>query len=99
MAKIKVTTASGFKASIDSDVLNDMEILEALIVAEDPNVTDPIEKLKASMLITKKIYGEKGKDGLYDHIKKSNNGRVPAEALMAEIKSTIDALGEAGKKS
>lgn len=85
---IKGKTESGFEFEIDASVLDDMEMLDALAEVMNEN---PL----AFPVVCTKLLGKEQKKKLYDHLRK--DGRVPVEAISAEIGSIFKELGETGK--
>lgn len=87
MAKGK--TKSGFEFDIPDDVMNDMELFEALCDADAGDYS-------AAVPICRKILGEQ-KKALYDHLR-TEDGRVPVDKVFTEITEIIEAVKN-GKKS
>lgn len=85
-------TTSGFEFNINETVMNDMEIVDALASAETGNV---LEKASAVSVICKKVLGDKRKE-LYDHVR-TDDGRVPPEAIEREMLEIFNAFGDQGK--
>lgn len=85
----KGTTKSGFKFKIDTDVMDNMEVLDA--VAE----TDSGNPMAISKLLNLMLGDDKQQ--LYDHVR-TEDGRVPISAIGDEIAEIFNALGEAEKK-
>lgn len=84
---MKVETTTGFACEIDTDALNDMEVLD-LVVRIDAG-----DALAYSPFLTK-ILGADNKARLYDHVR--DNGRVPIEKVAAEVGEILEQAG--GKK-
>ena len=80
----EITTKSGFSVSMNPDVVDNMELLDALAQANDDGIS--IVKV-ANMLL-----GENEKRRLYDHLR-TNDGRVPMKPFMAEIEEILNSLG------
>lgn len=84
-AKIEIETKTGFKWAVDEDVLDDQELLDALVeLDEHPS--------KYSGVISG-FLGEDGKKALYEHVR-NDNGRVKATLIWAEIADIIKQIGE-----
>lgn len=81
-----IKTATGFECDIDENVMNDMEVVDAL--ADLQNNENPL----AYSTFTRKLLGENRK-ALYDHVR-NKKGRVPLDAIGNEIASIITALNE-----
>ncbi len=90
MSTIKGKTNSGFEYEIDANVFDDMELIDALAETMDFN---PL----SYSVVCSKIFGAEQKKRLYNHLRK--DGRIPLEAISAEITDVFNALGEAGKNS
>lgn len=80
----EITTKSGFKISMNPDVTDNMELVDALAQANDDGIS--IVKV-ANMLL-----GEDDKRRLYDHLR-ADDGRVPMEPFMAEIEEILNSIG------
>lgn len=87
-------TESGFEFCVDENVMNDMEIIDALVDADSGNV---LEKATAISLICKKVLKE-NKAKLYDHVR-TEDGRVAPERLEKEMLDIFKAMGDTGKNS
>lgn len=78
-----IVTKTGFEADINEVCLDDMELFEALVdLQHGDSTTIP--------LIIRKICGN-FKKALYDHCR-TEDGRVPTEAVTAEITEIINEL-------
>lgn len=77
MEKQKITTSSGFSCVVAPEALNDMEIIDCLVEAQEGDLT-------AWTKVIKKMFSPEEKKRLYDHIR-DESGRVPPEKLMQEI--------------
>lgn len=86
----KGTLENGFKYEVDENILDDMELLDALAEAEE-------NPLKIS-IVSKKILGTEQRKRLYDHIRRKD-GTVPVEEASQAIADILEALGEEGKNS
>lgn len=91
--KQQVKTSSGFQCEIDTEVMDDMEILDLLLEMED----NPKNSLIYYNKIMKKMMDEETKNRLYAHIREEN-GRVPASKFATEFNEIFKALKD-GKKS
>ena len=91
--KQQVKTSSGFQCEIDTEVMDDMEILDLLLEMED----NPKNSLIYYNKIMKKMMDEETKNRLYDHLREEN-GRVPASKFATEFNEIFKALKD-GKKS
>lgn len=91
--KQQVETSSGFQCEIDTEVLDDMEILDILLEMED----NPKNSLIYYNKIMKKMMDEETKNRLYEHLREEN-GRVPASKFATEFNEIFKALKD-GKKS
>ena len=79
-------TTSGFEFEIDPEILDDMELVDALAEVED-------NPLMISKVVTM-LFGD-DKKRLYDHIKETKGvKRVPIEAVGEVIEEVFDALNE-----
>lgn len=89
----QVKTSSGFQCEIDTEVLDDMEILELLLESEE----HPEHSLIYFNKIAKKMMGEETKNRLYDHLR-DESGRVKASKFAKEFNEIFKELKD-GKKS
>lgn len=89
MNKTHIVTASGFECDIDEETINDAELLD--LISE----LDSDDKILAFPKICKKLLGE-AKKALYDHLR-TDDGRVPFEALGAEIGEILNGLNSKKK--
>lgn len=82
---------NGFEYEVDVNVLDDMEMLDALAEAQEE------EPLKINV-VSKKLLGKEQRKRLYDHLR-NEDGRVPVEAAVQAITDIMLDLGEDGKNS
>lgn len=87
---IKGTTKTGFQFCVDEDAMNDMELVDILA---DSTMDD---SFRMSHVVRKLLPGDQRKQ-LYDHVR--IDGRVPVDAVTAEIADIFEAMGEPGKNS
>lgn len=80
---------NGFEFEVDENVLDDMELIDALSESQGEN---PL----AISEVTKKLLGKEQRKRLYDHLRR-DNGTVPIEEVSDAVVEMIEALGEAGK--
>lgn len=83
------TTRSGFAYTVDDDLLDDMELLDALAEIGD-TVTSPSK-------FVVKLLGKQQRKALYDHIR-DDQGKVRPEKVMEEVKDMLEG-SQAGKNS
>lgn len=91
MAEIKGKTSTGFEFTVDQDVMDDMELIDAISDTMDNN---PI----SFSVVCTKLLGKDQKKLLYDHLR-NESGRVTVEAVSNEIADIFKALGDEGKNS
>lgn len=82
-------TKTGFAFSVDENCMNDMELVD--ILADD--ATD--ESFRMSKLLKKLLPTQR--KALYDHVRV--DGRVPVDAIIAEVGDIFAAMGGTGKNS
>ena len=82
-------TKTGFAFSVDENCMNDMELVD--ILADD--ATD--ESFRMSKLLKKLLPTQR--KALYDHVRV--DGRVPVDAIIAEVGDIFAAMGNTGKNS
>lgn len=91
--KQQIKTKSGFECEIDSEVLDDMEILDLLLEMEE----NPDLSLIYYNKLMKKMMDDDTRNRLYEHIR-TEDGRVPATGFTTEINEIFGILKD-GKKS
>ena len=82
-------TETGFAFEVDDDVLDDYELLEALVKVDRGDfryITDAVDRL----------LGDEGKKNLLDHVR-NKNGRVSSKAVSAEFMNIFSLVN--GKNS
>lgn len=86
---MQITTKSGFACDIDPDVLNSMELIDALAELQSGN---RLAYPEVSLL----ILGRETRARLYDHLR-NEAGRVPPDAVDRELTEILQALGKPAK--
>lgn len=81
----QIETKSGFKCEIDDDVLDDMELFDAICDVERGKT------IAVSIAVSKVLGSEKKR--LYDFLR-DENGRVPSLAVSAELTDIFTQLGK-----
>lgn len=81
--------SNGFEYEIDENVLDDMELIDAM---EQSQGDDP---LKVSKVITM-VLGKEQKKSFYDSIRNEDK-RVPVEKAVELFTELIESLGDEGK--
>lgn len=90
-------TSSGFEFSFDPVRADDMRFVEVLATIADENST-PLQRMAGLSEAAKFLLGAELKSKLYEHIGKSNEGRVPPPELEKELVEIMNAAGkDAGK--
>lgn len=84
-------TKSGFAFSVDENAMNDMELVDVLADKE----TDDAFRMS---YILKRLLPADQRKKLYDHVRR-DTGRVPVDAVVAEIEDIFAAMGDMGKNS
>lgn len=85
---MKVKLSNGFECEVDENILDNMELIDAIAGADD-DVTN------VSALV-KMVFGD-NKKALYDSLRE--DGRVSVTAIVGAIKEVFEAVGEQGKNS
>ncbi len=88
MAVKHIKTSTGLEIDIDEDIIDDMELFDAIADLQNGNV------MMVPTVISK-VCGEQ-KKALYDHCR-NESGRVPAQAVSSEIAEIFEELN--AKKS
>lgn len=86
MAKGK--TASGFEYSINPDVMDNMELLDAIVEID----ANPL----ALSQVLRMVLGDEQRKALYDHLR-TEDGRVPVKAVSEAITDIFNSSGQQGK--
>lgn len=87
---VKGTTKSGFRFEVDPNAMNDMELVDVL-------ADDTLDEAFRMSHVLKKLLPGNQRKALYDHVRK--DGRVPVDAVVAEVEEIFNAMGNAGKNS
>ena len=86
---MKGVTSSGFEFDVSDNIVNDMELFEALCDLDAGKYT-------ALPIVCRKVIGDQ-KGALYDHVREPD-GRVPIDKVSAEIVEIFGIIRD-GKKS
>ena len=73
-----------------------MRMVELIALGDDDTASE-FQKLAASSKILEMLLGKEQKAALYDHIGKSNEGRVPLAELMKAMAEIMNAGGDSLK--
>ena len=87
--KVKIKTSSGFEWEFDSDVVDDQELLDALMEVDN--------KISSYSKAVKMLLGEDGKAALYESLR-NEKGRVPATKVASSIAEIFKLISEENKK-
>lgn len=90
------TTSTGFAFQFDERNADDMRMVELIALGDDDTASE-FQKLAASSKILEMLLGKEQKAALYDHIGKSNDGRVPLADLMKAMAEIMNAGGDSLK--
>ncbi len=85
----KGKTQSGFKYEIDENILDDMELIDAMAAAQGEDPT------QISTVVVK-VFGTEQRKKLYDHLR-TEDGRVPVTDVANIITEILESLGDDGK--
>lgn len=88
MAVNHIYTSTGFECDIDTEVLNDFEMLDLVTEADNGDI------MALNKLINKMLGKEK--DRLCDHLR-NDAGRVPIDAMSREIEEIFGSLNKEAK--
>ena len=83
-----VKTSTGFETEIDEDILDNMELMEAVYAISD---TD----LKPFLTLANLLLKPEEKQKLYDHVRV--DGRVPIKAFSDELTEIMNGLSSKKK--
>lgn len=90
------TTSTGFAFKFDERNADDMRMVELIALGDDDTASE-FQKLAASSKILEMLLGKEQKAALYEHIGKSNDGRVPLADLMKAMAEIMNAGGDSLK--
>lgn len=85
---VKITLDSGLELEIDRNFTDDMELLDAMVEADEGNGV-------AIAQICRKVLGDEAKKKLYESLRE--NGRVKTTKVVPALIEIIEKVGEAGK--
>ena len=88
---IKGITKSGFLFEVDENALNDMELVDVLA---DDTMDDGFRMSH----VVRKLLGDQQRRALYDHVR-TEDGRVPVDAVVAEVEDIFASYNQPGKNS
>ena len=80
-------TKTGFDFNIDDRILTDWRFTMALTKCQNGK---GMEQLTGAQEMVSLMLGEEGFNALMEHISKQNDGYVPSEAVMAEVKDIFE---------
>ncbi len=89
MDTVTGVTTGGFSFSVSKDVMDNMELVDALAETTDDN---PLAISKVGLL----ILGADQRKALYNSLR-TEDGRVPTEAVGQALADIMKAFGEQGK--
>lgn len=84
-------TKTGYEYSIDERVANDQNLLDLIVDAESD---DESVKMKATKELYIFLLGKKGYEALKDHVRSTNEGYCPVEAMTAEFLEIMASINE-----
>ena len=90
------TTSTGFAFKFDERNADDMRMVELIALGDDETASE-FQKLAASSKVLEMLLGKEQKAALYDHIGKSNDGRVPLADLLKAMAEIMNAGGDSLK--
>lgn len=94
---IRSSTASGFEFAYETTRADDMRFIEVLASITDEGTND-LQRLAGVGRAAEFLLGKEQKNKLYEHIGKTNDGRVPPAELEKELVEIMNAAGkDAGK--
>ena len=84
---IEGKTSTGFVYKIDDDVLDDMELLDALIDMDNDDMSSYRYAIKA-------LLGEEQRKALYEHVRDKKTGRVSAKKVFEAFAEVLNSAKE-----
>lgn len=83
---MKGKLSNGFKFEVDTEVFNDMELIEAIVASEGDEPTRIVE-------VVERILGKEQKKALYDSLR-NEDGKVTVEAVGEAIDEIMAKVSE-----
>lgn len=94
MAKVKGTTGSGFKFSVDAEVFKDWRFLKAVRKANG----DGEEAFEAGLDMVAYLFNDsEEEERFYEHLAEKHGGRVPVEVVGHEAGEIMKIVQEKSK--
>ena len=84
---IEGKTSTGFVYKIQDDVLDDMELLDALVDMDNGDMSSYRYAIKA-------LLGEKQRKALYEHVRDKKTGRVSAKKVFEAFAEVLNSAKE-----
>lgn len=84
---IEGKTSTGFVYKIDDDVLDDMELLDALVDMDNGDMSSYRYAIKA-------LLGEEQRKALYEHVRDKKTGRVSAKKVFEAFAEVLNSAKE-----
>lgn len=84
---IEGKTSTGFSYKIQDDVLDDMELLDALIDMDNGDMSSYRYAIKA-------LLGEEQRKALYEHVRDKKTGRVSAKKVFEAFAEVLNSAKE-----
>lgn len=85
-----ITTKSGFEFDFDESRIDDMETFDCIVSLSDGDTT-------MIPRVLNRLLDKESKKALYNHCRQAD-GRVPIEAVSAELMAIFEAMGNPEKK-
>ena len=96
MAKIKGTTASGFKFSVDAEVFKDWRFLKAVRRANGKGE----DSFEAGLDMVAYLFNDpKEEERFYEYLAQKHGGRVPVEVVGKEVGEIMSVIREKSKEA
>lgn len=84
---IEGKTSTGFSYKIQDDVLDDMELLDALVDMDNGDMSSYRYAIKA-------LLGEEQRKALYEHVRDKKTGRVSAKKVFEAFAEVLNSAKE-----
>lgn len=84
---IEGKTSTGFSYKIQDDVLDDMELLDALVDMDNGDMSSYRYAIKA-------LLGEEQRKALYEHVRDNKTGRVSAKKVFEAFAEVLNSAKE-----
>ena len=96
MAKVKGSTASGFKFSVDAEAFKDWRFLKAVRKAN----SDRDDSFEGGLDMVALLFNDpKEEERFYEYLAEKHGGRVPVDVVVTEVGEIMSVIREKSKEA